>query len=71
MLDWQTIAVILIIMAACLYVGRHGWRRLRSFRAGGKNVDNACATGCGQCPSNESKTSAPATTLVQIRRPGR
>jgi hypothetical protein len=71
MIDGQTIAVILIILAACLYVGRHGWLRLRSFRASGKGSDASCQTGCGGCGANESKSAAPAKTLVQIRRPGR
>jgi hypothetical protein len=71
MIDWQTIAVVLIILAACLYVGRHALMRLRSFRAGGKGVDSSCATGCGGCGANESKPAAPANALVQIRRAGR
>jgi hypothetical protein len=70
MIDWQTIAVVLIILAAFLYVGRQGWMRLRSFRAGGKGTDSSCATACGQCATNETKP-APANPLIQIRRPGR
>jgi hypothetical protein len=45
-LDWQTIAVALIIAGSLLYVGRRALRRLRSFRAG---KEGSCATGCGTC----------------------
>ncbi|HZG54092.1 MAG TPA: FeoB-associated Cys-rich membrane protein [Pyrinomonadaceae bacterium] len=79
--DWQTIAVWLIILAALAYVGRRGWARLRSFRAGGKGQATSCATGCGSCgderPERTAAAPRPQNVLVQIttaggerRRPG-
>jgi hypothetical protein len=68
--DWQTIAVALIILAACVYAARRGWARLRSFRAAGANTP-ACTTGCGSCGSGDSeadKTTPHANVLVQIGR---
>jgi hypothetical protein len=44
--DWQTIAVVLIIAAASLYVARRALARLRSFRTKG---GAGCSTGCGNC----------------------
>jgi hypothetical protein len=70
--DWQTIIVWLIIMAALAYVGRRGWARLRSFRAGGKGQGSAasCASGCGSCgdegPQAATHASRPQNVLVQI-----
>jgi hypothetical protein len=74
--DWQTVAVWLIILAALAYVGRRGWARLRSFRAGGKGQASAssCASGCGSCgdPHTPAKTNAarPQNALVQINSAG-
>ncbi|HLL70282.1 MAG TPA: FeoB-associated Cys-rich membrane protein [Pyrinomonadaceae bacterium] len=70
--DWQTIAVWLIILAALLYVGRRALTRVRSFRAGGKKSLSACASGCGSC--GEEQTAAPTrpqNVLVQIKTTGR
>ena len=64
MLDWQTIAVALLILAACAYVGRRGLARLRSFRAGGAD-GAACSTGCGSCGGAE-KQPKKAAVMVQI-----
>jgi hypothetical protein len=65
MLDWQAIAVALIILCALAYTARRGLARLRSFRAGGKSNAPACATGCGGC-GEEKETARPADALVQI-----
>lgn len=70
-LDWQNIAVLLIVLAAAFYVGRRGWARVRSFRARGAD-EAACATGCGSCAATkptEARTAA-GTTMVQIERAG-
>jgi hypothetical protein len=72
--DWQTVAVWLIILAALAYVGRRGWARARSFRAGGKEqpgASSSCASGCGSCGDTQktpAKTNAtrPQNVLVQI-----
>ncbi|MCA1593314.1 MAG: hypothetical protein LC754_11835 [Acidobacteria bacterium] len=64
--DWQTFAVALIILAACLYVGRRGLARLRSFRRRGENAATECETGCGSCGGAAKATTKPATVLVQI-----
>jgi hypothetical protein len=47
-LDWQTIAVALIIAFAGFYVARRGFARLRSFSTK-KGAGASCATGCGNC----------------------
>jgi hypothetical protein len=68
MIDWQTIAVALIILAASLYAGRRVWQQLRAFRA--KRADEAsCATGCGSCGSDQQpKANTPRTVFVEISR---
>ena len=67
--DWQNIAVLLIVLAALVYVGRRGWARLRALlrRAGD---ESACATGCGSCGPREQPTEPRANVLVQIGRAG-
>ena len=45
-LDWQAIAVALVVAGAFLYVARRALARLRSFRMKG---GGSCATGCGNC----------------------
>jgi hypothetical protein len=65
MLDWQSIAVALIVLCALAYTARRGLARLRSFRAGGQGNAPACATGCGNC-GDEKETARPANALVQI-----
>ena len=76
--DWQNVAVWLIILAALAYVGRRGWARLLSFRAGGRGQaasSSSCASGCGSC--GDARPAAVATTtraqngLVQITNGGR
>jgi hypothetical protein len=63
-LDWQTIAVAIIVACAFLYVARRGLARLRSFNAKG---GSACATGCGKCGDKVSP-SRPTNAPVQISR---
>ena len=46
-LDWQAVAVALIVAGALLYVGRRALKRLRSFKVG--KGGGSCATGCGTC----------------------
>jgi hypothetical protein len=75
--DWQTVAVCLIILAALAYVGRRGWARARSFRAGGRGQASSCASGCGSCGDErptaaaETATARPQNVLVQITNAGR
>ncbi|HLM54716.1 MAG TPA: hypothetical protein VK422_01215 [Pyrinomonadaceae bacterium] len=64
MLDWQTTAVALIVLAALLYVARRGLARLRSFRASSPS----CATGCGKCGESEKQAKPAGSVLVQIKR---
>jgi len=69
MFDWQTIAAALIILAACVYVARRAWARLRSMRAPGEmNSDPSCATGCGKCGDAGAVEATPRKVLVQIGR---
>lgn len=67
MIDWQTIAVVLIVLAAAAYIARRGWHRLRSFRASRMSDAASCATGCGKC-SGTKETTTPRTILVGISR---
>jgi hypothetical protein len=63
-IDWQTVAVALIVLAAAGYFARRALARLRSFGAGSK----AAAPACGNCEQND-KPRAPApnaAVLVQI-----
>jgi hypothetical protein len=72
--DWQTVAVGLIILAALAYVGRRGWARARSFRAGGRGQASSCASGCGSCGGDERPAATlprPQNVLVQITNAGR
>ena len=75
MIDWQIIAVSLIVLAAVAYVARRGLARLRSFRLSGRGTaagggDSSCATGCGSCDGGAQKTPASRDKrLVQINRP--
>ncbi|PYS89460.1 MAG: hypothetical protein DMF64_17720 [Acidobacteria bacterium] len=67
LLDWQNIAVLLIVLAACVYVGRRGWARLRSFQAR-RAEDAGCATGCGSCGSEPRTLQPQAKLLIQLGR---
>ncbi len=69
LIDWQNIAVLLIVLAALGYVGRRGWARLRSFRARGAN-DAACAAGCGSCGPGPGLAQPAGARIVQIERAG-
>ena len=64
MFDWQTIAVLIIIAGALLYVGRRALARLRSFRTS-KGVGSSCATGCGTCGDVDAPLRQ-STPLVQV-----
>ncbi|HMF55369.1 MAG TPA: hypothetical protein VK619_03330 [Pyrinomonadaceae bacterium] len=66
MLDWQTIAVALIIIAALLYVGRRGLKRLRSFSANKNSAASSCAVGCGNCNDDEQKVKVGTKRVVNI-----
>ncbi|MCA1567166.1 MAG: hypothetical protein LC803_16245 [Acidobacteria bacterium] len=75
--DWQTVAVWLIILAALAYLGRRGWARARSFRAGDKGQASAssCASGCGSCGDAQeapakANVARPQKVLVQITNAG-
>jgi hypothetical protein len=64
--DWQTAVVVLIVLAAALYVGRMALLRLRSMRGRG----NVSLPACSGCDNEKVKTTAPAPkVLVQIGRP--
>ncbi len=63
-MDWQSITVALIILAALAYTARRGLARLNSFRA--NKTGASCATGCGSCGGNEKPAAESATVLVSI-----
>jgi hypothetical protein len=70
--DWQIIIVWLIIGGALFYVGRRGWGRVSSFRAGGKAQAASCASGCGGCgvERGAAVSTRAQNALVQITNPG-
>jgi hypothetical protein len=61
MIDWQTLVVVLIILAALFYVARRVFVRLCSMNS----KETSCETGCGKCESN-STTHKNKKSLVQI-----
>ncbi|HEX8844208.1 MAG TPA: FeoB-associated Cys-rich membrane protein [Pyrinomonadaceae bacterium] len=68
MIDWQTITVALIILAAAIYTGRLAWLRLRSFRKANSGADS-CETGCGSCGDNQKPAATTERTVfVEISR---
>jgi hypothetical protein len=69
MMDWQNVAVVLVVAAALLYVARRGLSRLRSFGAG-RGGGASCATGCGKCGEETGPPVPAGSVLVQIKRAG-
>lgn len=63
--DWQTVAVLIIIAGALLYVGRRVYMRLRSFKTG--NGGGSCETGCGTCGDVDAPLRQ-SNVLVQVGR---
>jgi hypothetical protein len=63
-MEWQTIIAALIVLAACAYVGRRGWLRLRSLVSTKSPADTSCGTGCGGCGAGEKMPKK--QTLYQI-----
>jgi membrane protein implicated in regulation of membrane protease activity len=63
--DWQTIAVVLIIAGALLYVGRRALKRLRSFNP--NKGGGSCETGCGTCGDVDAPLRQ-SNVLVQVGR---
>ena len=61
--DWQTVAVLIIIAGALLYVGRRALARLRSFRVG--KGGGSCTTGCGTCGDVDAPLRQ-SNVLVQV-----
>jgi len=59
-LDWQTIAALLIVLAAIAILARKTWKGFFQPAAGG------CGTGCSSCPSSQSSGSVKVTKLIQI-----
>ena len=64
-LDWQTVAVAVIVAGALLYVARRAFARLRSFRVT-KGGGGSCETGCGKC----GDVDAPVRETRPVVRPG-
>ncbi len=65
--DWQTAVVILIVLAAALYVGRMALARVRSMRGRGAASLPDCCSGCDSKEPKRSDAPAPKV-LVQIGR---
>ena len=63
--DWQTVAVLIIIAGALLYVGRRALARLRSFKV--SKGGGSCATGCGTCGDVDAPLRQ-SNPLVQVGR---
>jgi hypothetical protein len=63
--DWQTVAVLIIIAGALLYVGRRVLMRLRSFKT--SKGGGSCETGCGTCGDVDAPLRQ-SNVLVQVGR---
>jgi len=63
-MDWQTVAVVVIVAAAVAYLGAAAWRVV----LGALGRTSGCATGCGSCSANESRPPAPGPALVRLTR---
>jgi hypothetical protein len=63
--DWQTVAVLIIIAGALLYVGRRALMRLRSFKV--SKGGGSCSTGCGTCGDVDAPLRQ-SNNLVQVGR---
>ena len=63
-MNWQTIAVTVIIAFAVVYIARRALSRVRSFMA---SKSSCVESGCGSCADSQQKISAPKT-FVQISR---
>ncbi|MGE3410099.1 MAG: FeoB-associated Cys-rich membrane protein [Pirellulales bacterium] len=59
-LDWQTIATVVVVGLAAGYIGRQAWRALMQRRGG-------CGQ-CAACPSEQAKAEPdePAPPLMQL-----
>lgn len=53
-MDWQTIIVMLAVLAALAFVGRRGWLRLRAVVNSEAQNSSSCASSCGGCGSPAS-----------------
>lgn len=50
-MDWQSILVAFLVLAALAFVGRRGWMRLQSVMKTKPGVTSSCASACGGCAS--------------------
>ena len=48
-MDWQSIIVALVVLAALVYVGRRGWVRVQSLVRTKGRLTSSCASACGGC----------------------
>ena len=55
MLDWQNTLVVLILLSACLYLGRRGWARLTLFLRNERESLDCRSETCGGCGTNRHK----------------
>jgi FeoB-associated Cys-rich membrane protein len=60
--DWQTVAVVLVIAVACVYLARGAWRTVARKKAG------ACGA-CPTCPSNPTRDEPQVISVGQLTRP--
>ena len=63
-MDWQTVAVVVIVATAVAYLGAVACRVV----LGALGRKSGCATGCGSCSANESRPAAPDPALVRLTR---
>jgi FeoB-associated Cys-rich membrane protein len=59
--DWQTVAVVLVIAVACVYLARSAWRTVARKKAG------ACGA-CPTCPSNPTQGEPQVIGVGQLTR---
>jgi hypothetical protein len=64
-MDWQLIAVAVLVAAAAAYLARQTWRTWRGGKGG-------CGGGCGKAaPCEDRQTTLIPADQLTLRRPGR
>ena len=63
-MDWQTVAVVVIVATAVAYLAAVAWRVV----LGALGRKSGCATGCGSCSASESRPAPSGPALVRLTR---
>jgi hypothetical protein len=52
-MDWQSVIVVVLVLAALAFVARRGWTRLQSVVGTKVSVRSSCASACGACDGHK------------------